>query len=237
MLKRNSEEKLNGNKFIQAQKKRAEYKRLYDIRKNFFDDITKNEIGWAEYVPETPAPTLKEVKERIEKEIKDKKPKFADIQEKISNSQWISRSNFIVNFPKDKIDIDAWRVSGFHYTLKQKSSCGSFCNNNYGDMYIIVNDFAEKKEDGTYNILSKIIKNLYTYKVNVIGSIDVDVIDNNGEVLYKLRFTNCIFNDAEPDSFSYDSTDLRRISLHFSYDDVKIASPDEKFCINNEAAN
>ena len=216
---------LDENKFIQEVKKRGEYKELYDIRKDFFDDVTKP----TEYVDES--------KNEI-KEAEYKKPTFAGIQEKISNSQWISRSNFIVKFPKDKVDIDEWRVSGFHYTLTKKSACGAYCSSNYrGDIYVTVNDFSDKKEDGTYNILSKTIDKLYAYKVNVIGSIYVDVINNNGDILYTLRFTNCVFNDAEPDSFTYDSTDLRRIGLHFTYDNIEVASPDEKFSIDDETTN
>lgn len=214
----------NGNKFIHELKKKEEYKKNYDSKKNFFVDLKPlgNNTDYVVYrnaeIPE------------------NKKPIFSDIQEKISNSQWISCSNFIVRFPKEEIDIDSWRVSGFYYKLKQNSKClsnRSGCER--GEISVIVNDFAEKRENGTYNILSKIIEKLYKYKITVLGDIFVDVINNSGELLYILCFTKCIFNGANPDAFSYESTDLRKFYLDFTYDNVHVLAPDEKLSINETA--
>lgn len=201
------------NKFLDELNKSCEYRELYDVRKNFFDDIkpldgNKDQIAYRK----------SEISE-------DKKPVYADIQEKISTSQWISCSNFIVKFPKDKINIDEWRISGVHYTMRQSSkySCGS-----RERLSVMVNDFAEMKNDGEYVILADIVNKLYSYGVNVIGNVDVDVINNNGVILYTLRFTNCIFEDADCDSFSYQTTDLRRFNLNFSYDNIEVIPPVKK---------
>jgi len=205
----------DGNKFIHELKKKEEYKKIYDSKKNFFVDLKPlgNNTDYIVYrnaeIPE------------------NKKPIFSDIQEKISNSQWISCSNFIVRFPKDEIDIDSWRVSGFHYTLKQGCCSSSIKNCGNGEINVIVNDFSEKKEDGTYNILSKIIEKLCAYKVRVLGDIFVDVISNSGEVLYTLCFTKCIFSGVSSDGFSYESTDLRRFYINFTYDTIHVVAPDE----------
>ena len=86
---------------------------------------------------------------------------------------------------------------------------------------------SEKNEDGTYNILSKIIEKLCAYKVRVLGDIFVDVISNSGEVLYTLCFTKCIFSGVSSDGFSYESTDLRRFYINFTYDNVHVLAPDE----------
>jgi len=210
------------NKFIKEANKRGEHKKMYDIRNDFFENITKPSEN------DSPIKYRDESKDELKK-AEYKKPTFADVQEKISNSQWISCSNFIVRFPKDEIDIDSWRVSGFYYKLKQNSKClsnRSGCER--GEISVIVNDFAEKREDGTYNILSKIIEKLYKYKIIVLGDIFVDVINNSGELLYTLCFTKCIFNGANPDAFSYESTDLRKFYLDFTYDNVHVLAPDEE---------
>jgi len=190
----------NGNKFIEKMQKKAEYNSLYDIKKNFFDDIVKESDN--------------SIANDFSNEINFKKPTYAEIQEKISDSQWISMSNFIVNFPKNKVNIDEWRVSSFYYTS--------------GDIYVIVNDFAEKKDDGKYVILSQIIEDLYVNSEDVIGNIILDVVNNNGDTLYSINFSNCKFSDASPDSFTYESTELRKINLHFTYDNFKIIPPTEK---------
>ena len=208
-----SEEKLNGNKFIQATKKRCEYKKLYDIRNNFYDNITLKSMGF------DVIPTKEEIIAKREKEMEGKKPTYADIQEKISNSQWISCSNFIVRFDNDKINIASWRVSGFYYR----------CDNN---LSVTVNDFSEKNEDGSYNILMQIVSKLTNYRC--AGNICADIIDNSGELLYKMVFEGCDFTYADNDGFTYESTALRKVILNFHYKRLHILSPNEKL---NETAN
>ena len=206
-----SEEKLNGNKFIQATKKRCEYKKLYDIRKNFFDDIEKpTPVGFM---------SENELKKIVERKEYNKKPTYADVQEKISNSQWISRSNFIVRFNKEKINIDEWRVSSFYYQ-------------DNGNLSVTMNDFAEKNEDGTYNILSKIALKLQ--KDRYAGDIIVDIITNSGELLYKMVFANCEFKYADSDGFTYESAELRKTILNFHFEKLHILAPNEKL---NETTN
>ena len=186
------------NKFLKEANKQSEYNDIYGGDKNFFDELTKPVDNIISY---------------------EKKPAYADVQEKISNAKWISRSNFILRFPKDKVDIEAWRVSGFYYVYETEVS--------KGELRIIVNDFSEKKENGKYNILSRTVNNLYINKKIPIGSVYVDVIDNNGEQLYTLQFTKCTFEDAYPDAFGYDSTSLRRFELCFKYDNIRVISPNE----------
>ena len=208
-----SEEKLNGNKFIQATKKRCEYKKLYDIRNNFYDNISLKNMSF------DVIPTKEEIIAKREKEMEGKKPTYADIQEKISNSQWISCSNFIVRFDNDKINIASWRVSGFYYR----------CDNN---LSVTVNDFSEKNEDGSYNILMQIVSKLTNYRC--AGNICADIIDNSGELLYKMIFEGCDFTYADNDGFTYESTALRKVILNFHYKRLHILSPNEKL---NETAN
>jgi hypothetical protein len=199
--------------FIQAAKKRCEYKKLYDIRNNFYDNITLKNMGF------DVIPTKEEIIAKREKEMEGKKPTYADIQEKISNSQWISCSNFIVRFDNDKINIASWRVSGFYYR----------CDNN---LSVTVNDFSEKNEDGSYNILMQIVSKLTNYRC--AGNICVDIIDNSGELLYKMVFEGCDFTYADNDGFTYESTALRKVILNFHYKRLHILSPNEKL---NETAN
>ena len=207
------EKKLNGNKFIQAQKKKAEYKRLYDIRNSFYDNITPKNMSF------DVIPTKEETIVKREKEMESKKPKYSDIQEKISNSQWISCSNFIVRFDKNKVNIDEWRVSSFYYR----------CDN---ILSVTVNDFSEKNEDGSYNILMQIVSNLINNRY--AGNICADVIDNSGELLYKMVFEDCDFTYADSDGFTYESTELRKVILNFHYKILHVLSPNEKL---NETAN
>ena len=196
------------NKFLTELNKHCEYRNLYDERDgNFFDNISKKAYE---------APTI-EVKHS------SFKPTFAYIQEKISNSQWISCSNFIVKFPKEKIDIDEWRVSGVNYSIAPKvTSATKYICPSHNVLTVIVNDFAELRDSGEYVVLSDIVEKLYSNGVSVIGNIDVDVINNNGVLLYTLRFVNCIYDNCEFDGFSYESTDLRHAILNFSYDEIKI---------------
>lgn len=208
-----------GNKFIQAQKKKAEYKRLYDIRKNFFADIkplgdNKDQVVYRKAeIPE------------------DKKPTFADVQDKISNSQWISHSNFIFEFPKNEINIDSWRVSGFFYRKKEYGHvCSSQkCTGTSGELFVSVNDFADKNEDGTYNILAQTVLNLEKAgKAHVVGNLYAKIISNDGEELYTFCFENCRFICSDSDGFSYETTGLRRVNLNFEYDELHVLAPNEK---------
>ena len=211
------------NKFLQEAKKIGEYKNLYDIRKDFFDDITKP-------VEEDSPLRYKDESKGEVKEAEYNKPTLADVQDKISNSQWISYSNFIVEFPKKEIDIDEWRVSNFFYRNKQTVPCSSqkatTCG---GELDISINDFAEKREDGTYNILAKTVHKLETTsRAHVIGNITVSVINNGGDLLYIMIFENCRFVGSDADGFTYDSVGLRKVILKFDYDEIHILAPNEK---------
>lgn len=197
------------NEFVKEVNKNAELTDLYDIRKDFFNSIVKP----VESVSNTNYDKLKKPEY--------KKTAFADIQDKISTSRWINRSNFIVRFPLDVINIPEWRVASFYYNRHVKG----------GDMYVNVYDFSEMNEDGTYNILSAIIMKLSLYKEKTIGDILVDVVGNDGKPFYRLLFTNCYFKDAEQDSFAYNSNELMTFNMHFSYDGMLVIPP------NNEAAN
>jgi hypothetical protein len=221
------EKVLSENEFIKAQKTKAKYKKLYDNDKNFFDSITKeNELpnkvldagnDFYKYTFDNP---------------NTQKPTFAEIQDNISNSQWISCSNFIVEFPKNEIDIDEWRVSSLYYRPKQNVSCRSQrCSFSSGELFISVNDFSDKKEDGTYKILAKIINKLSKQSnAHVVGDIHVRVISNDGDLLYTMCFENCRFITSDSDGFSYETTGLRKVNLTFEYDELHVLSPDEKLC-------
>ena len=197
---------LNENEFIKTQKNKCEYKSIYSGSNSFFDEISKKEA-------------IKPLN----------KPTYAEIQDKISNSQWISKSNFIVEFPKNEVNIDEWRVSGFYYQTKQTISCShrkcSVCS---GELFISVNDFADKNDDGTYNILAKIIVDLDNKsKTHVIGDICVKIISNGGEELYEMCFLNCRYINSYSDGFTYEATGLRKVNLHFEYDELCILAPNE----------
>ena len=211
------------NKFLQEAKKIGEYKNLYDIRKDFFDAITKP-------VEEDSPVRHRDTSKDELKEAEYIKPTFADVQDKISNSQWISYSNFIVEFPKKEIDIDEWRVSNFFYRNKQNVSCSSqkatACG---GELDISINDFAEKREDGTYNILAKTVHKLETTsRAHVYGNIHVNIINNGGDLLYTMVFENCRFVSSDADGFTYDSVGLRKVILKFDYDELHVLAPNEK---------
>jgi hypothetical protein len=220
------EETKHCNAFVKAlndESKRGVYKELYDIRKNFFDNITKP------VKDDSPVKYRDESKDVL-KEAEYKKPTFADVQDKISNSQWISYSNFIVEFPKKEIDIDEWRVSNFFYRNKQTVSCSSRkVNTCGGELDISINDFAEKREDGTYNILAKTVHKLETTsRAHVYGNIHVNIINNGGDLLYTMVFENCRFVGSDADGFTYDSVGLRKVILRFAYDELHILAPNEK---------
>ena len=211
------------NKFLQEAKKIVEYKSLYDIRKDFFDAITKP-------VEEDSPVRYRDTSKDELKEAEYSKPTFADVQDKISNSQWISYSNFIVEFPKKEIDIDEWRVSNFFYCNKQNVSCSSHkVNTCGGELDISINDFAEKREDGTYNILAKTVHKLETAsRAHVYGNIHVNIINNGGDLLYTMVFENCRFVGSDADGFTYDSVGLRKVILKFDYDELHVLAPNEK---------
>lgn len=232
-------EEVKSNKFINEMNKKSEIKNLYNIKKDFFDSIKNkdtvksmlNKIAEEQRQNKSIsyATTAEDEYERVQNELKEKKPTYADIQEKISSSQWISCSNFIVNLPKDKIDIEPWRISGFYYdsSINECSINQRNCNKR-GVIYLTVNDFAEVKDDGKYVILSEIINSLSKYKVNILGDFKVDVINNDGVVLYTLCFTNCLYESYEADSFSYEVTCLRKFRIKFTYDELKIIAPVKK---------
>ena len=214
------------NAFVKAlndESKRGVYKELYDIRKNFFDNITKS-------VEEDSPVRHRDASKDELKEAEYNKPTFADVQDKISNSQWISYSNFILEFPKKEIDIDEWRVSNFFYRNKQNVSCSSHkVNTCGGELDISINDFAEKREDGTYNILAKTVHKLETAsKAHVYGNILVNIINNGGDLLYTMVFENCRFVGSDADGFTYDSVGLRKVILKFDYDELHVLAPNEK---------
>lgn len=176
-----------------------------------------------------------------ESQEEEDKPRLADVQDKISNSTWISQSNFIFRFPKDEINIDEWRVSSFSYSLNQvyqnmTCSCDGFDDEDEpkkkikhsGNLFIAVNDFSEKINDYQYNILSQIVLSLYENPI-LEKNINVDVIDNNGNLLYTLVFVKCRFTGTNgiTDSFDYESSALNRIQLTFFFKDVIVLAPNE----------
>lgn len=178
----------------------------------------------------------KALEKEKEKKFEYKRPKFADIQDKISNSKWISSSNFIFRFPKDEINIDEWRVASFSYLLSgPKSSCS--CNVGYdeddsdnvgGNLYVQVNDFAEVNEY-QYNILSNIYLELLKNPI-IVGDICVDIIDNGGDLLYTIVFQKCRFVGNGGGSFSifdYGSTALNKINFAFTFKNVEFLAPNE----------
>ena len=203
------------NKFLEKAKKTGEYKGLYDIRKNFFADLKPLGDGKSQIIYRKA-----EVPE-------DKKPRLADIQEKISNYQWISSSNFIVKFPKDRVNIDEWRVSSFDYSL-DKRMCRSASDCVAGELRIVVNDFSYVDENSNHVILSKIVEDMYkkTYSY-ILGNISVDVVDIAGNVLHTLLFTGCKFKDVNFGVFDYSMSDLRKVLLIFTFENVKTLTPNE----------
>lgn len=210
---------LEGNKFLNEFNKKAKCVSMYRTPASFFDEITKNELGW------------KTIDDTKNEKVTEMKPTFADIQDKIGNSQWISHSNFIFEFPKNEINIDSWRVSGFFYRKKDYNHlCSSQkCTGTSGELFVSVNDFADKNEDGTYNILAQTVLNLEKAgKAHVVGNLYAKIISNDGEELYTFCFENCRFICSDSDGFNYETTGLRRVNLTFEYDELHVLAPNEK---------
>ena len=183
----------------------------------------------------------KAMEKEKEKKFEYERPKYADIQDKISNSKWISSSNFIFRFPKDEINIDEWRVASFSYLLSgPKSSCS--CNvwdeyneddsdNVGGNLYVQVNDFAEKVNEYQYNILSNIYLELIKNPI-IVNDICVDIIDNGGDLLYTIVFKKCRFVGNGGGSFSmfdYGSTSLNKMNFAFTFKNIEFLAPDDAF--------
>ena len=132
-------------------------------------------------------------------------------------------SNFIFEFPKNEINIDSWRVSGFFYRKKDYNSSQS------GELFVSVNDFADKNEDETYNILAQIVLDLEKAgRAHNVGNLYAKIINNDGEELYAFCFENCRFICSDSDGFSYETTGLRRVNLNFEYYELHVLAPNEK---------
>ena len=180
----------------------------------------------------------KALEKEKEKKFEYKRPKFADIQDKISNSKWISSSNFIFRFPKNEINIDEWRVASFSYLLsgpKSSCSCNPWDDMNEdddkvgGSLYVQVNDFAEKVNDYQYNILSNIFLELLKNPI-IVGNICVDIIDNGGDLLYTIVFEKCRFTGNGGGSismFDYGSTALNKVNFSFTFKNILFLAPNE----------
>ena len=196
------------NKFIE---KVTNKEKLYC--NNFFDSIDSNDYE------------LEVDDEQDEENDAIEKPKFSDIQEKISASQWIGCQNFIVKFPRRELNIDEWRVSSFNYYLntdRVNSKCIS------GELEIVVNDFSYADDNGNNVILSKMIEDMYRKPSDYsIGNIYVNIVDCAGNELHTISFTKCKFVSANFSDFDYSKSDLRKVIIHFYFEDVNILSPDE----------
>ena len=211
----------NDNEFLK--KVHENYEKRKEEDKYYFDEESEDEyeIGLDEYPYE-----------------ESNKPRLSDAQDKMSNSTWINSSNFIVRFPKDEINIDEWRVASFSYSLDNPAYKKCSCNNYYeeeekddsigGNFFVRVNDFSEKIDDTRYNILSNIVLDLYRNpKIN--KNIYVDIIDNNGELLYTIVFEKCVFTGTNGVSgvFDYGHSELSSKELMFNFKNVVILAPNE----------
>ena len=178
-----------------------------------------------------------------ESDVEENRPRLADIQDKISNSTWISSSNFIFKFPKDEINIDEWRVSSFSYTLNPIHFTSSCSCNEYddedetpkrtkhgGSLFVVINDFSEQIDEYQYNILTQIILSLYENPV-IENDIYADIIDNNGNLLYTLVFEKCKFvgtNGGLVSNFDYGVTSLNKMNLTFMFKNLIVLAPNEE---------
>lgn len=210
------------NKFVKEVTKVNKNKDLYYIKNNFFDNILKP------VKDDSPIKYRDESKDVI-KTPEFKKPIYANIQDKISNTNWVYSYNFLMKFPKNEIDIDELYVTNFYYHSKQYVSCSSqkssVCG---GELEVTVKDFIEKRDDGSYNILMDIISRLESNSnAHVVGDIYVKVVNNGGAELYTMCFRKCRFIYSDGDGFSYETTGIRKVRLVFAYDKLSILEPDE----------
>ena len=211
----------NDNEFLK--KVHENYEKRKEKDKYYFDEESEDEyeIGLDEYPYE-----------------ESNKPRLSDVQDKMSNSTWINSSNFIVRFPKDEINIDEWRVASFSYSLDNPAYKKCSCNNYYeeeekddsigGNFFVRVNDFSEKIDDTRYNILSNIVLDLYRNpKIN--KNIYVDIIDNNGSLLYTIVFEKCVFagTNGVAGVFDYGHSELSSKELVFNFKNIVILAPNE----------
>lgn len=230
---------ISENKFLKEANKSNDYD--FDGAEENVYELGLDEMpyeGSYEYLP-----SLEEKAEQINEGIKDKKPHLADIQDKISNSKWISCSNFIFRFPKDEINIDEWRVSSFFYSLNnitQNCSCNIYDEERDnsklgGAFYVSVNDFSEQIDNANYNILPQIILDLYKNPV-IEKNIHVDIIDNNGGLLYTIVFQKCKFVGVSGSisCFDYTNTALNKTELGFIFKNIVILAPNEELECDNQ---
>ena len=220
------------NEFVKEVTKRSKYKGLYKTDKSFFDEVTENGVD------EYPIDEYEyEYDDSAEDDDAIKKPRLADVQDKISNSKWVSRANFIFKFPKDEINIDEWRVAGFSYSLaatQKMCSCNPFDDEEEeknmqcgGSLQVTVNDFSEKIDDYNYNILTNIILKLLV-EPKIKNNLCVDIIDNSGELLYTLVFINCRYAGNHNGYFDYKSNDLNNVILQFYFKNMIVLAPNEE---------
>jgi hypothetical protein len=223
------------NEFLLELNKRHESRQKYRNSKSFFDEVTE------EYEDEEPMFEAYDTPYNHLDEVVNK-PRLAEIQDKISNSKWISSSNFILRFPKDEIDIDEWRVSSFFYYLSNPTTTKCSCNylddedeqkpiHLSGSLSVTVNDFSEQINDYEYNVLTQKILDLYKNPV-IKGDIRAEIIDNSGNLLYTIVFIKCVFNPCYSGGgtigkFDYKNTDLHKIDLGFTFKDIIILAPNE----------
>ena len=213
------------NEFLK--KVQENYEKRKEEDKYYFDEGYEDEyeIGLDEYPYE-----------------ESNKPRLSDVQDKMSNSKWINSSNFIVRFPKDEINIDEWRVASFSYSLNNPAYKKCSCNNYYeeeekddsigGGFFVRVNDFSEKIDDVNYNILSNIVLDLYR-NPKIDKNIYVDIIDNNGDLLYTLVFEKCVFTGINGGgrAFDYRRSELSSMELVFNFKNIVILAPNEKLIV------
>jgi hypothetical protein len=211
----------SGNEFLK--KVQENYEKRKEEDKYYFDEESEDEyeIGLDEYPYE-----------------ESNKPRLSDVQDKMSNSAWINSSNFIVRFPKKEINIDEWRVVSFSYSLNNPAYKKCSCNNYYeeeekddsigGGFFVRVNDFSEKIDDANYNILSNIVLDLYR-NPKIDKDIYVDIIDNNGDLLYTIVFEKCVFTGINGGgvTFDYRHSELSSMELVFNFKNIVILAPNE----------